>query len=439
VDLLEVDAASRTKVEDTRELLDNVQYAPTRGRYKVYLIDEVHMLSAHSFNALLKTLEEPPPHVKFLLATTDPQKLPATVLSRCLQFNLKRLSIPSITTHLEQLLKTEAVEADTGALRLLARAADGSMRDALSLLDQAIAYGGGAVREAEVRAMLGTIEQAHVIELLRALAEGDGASLLQIVERLSQQLPDYEGLLAELLAYLQQIAIAQTLPDAVDEHLDEREAVLALAERIDAEQVQLFYQIGLIGRRDLRIAPDLRGGLEMVLLRMLAFRPVSVEQPLRAEQPAQTREAAPTQRAKTAAQVPAQVKRPAAVPAKDWRSLVESMQLKGVLRELAMNCALKSNDRNSWKLLLDTSHQQLLSEARQQRLQKSLCEVLQQTVQLDIEVQGSTDNTPAQQQLQEAETRQADAVKAIESDPNVQAIQKVFDATLHRETIRSVD
>ena len=432
VDLLEVDAASRTKVEDTRELLDNVQYAPTRGRYKVYLIDEVHMLSAHSFNALLKTLEEPPPHVKFLLATTDPQKLPATVLSRCLQFNLKRLSIPSIVAHLEQLLKTEAVDADAGALRLLARAADGSMRDALSLLDQAIAYGGGTVHEAEVRAMLGSIEQAHVIEVLRALADGDGATLLQIVERLSQQLPDYEGLLAELLVYLQQIAIAQTLPDAVDEHLDEREAVLALAERMDAEQVQLFYQIGLIGRRDLPMTPDLRGGLEMVLLRMLAFRPLSVGPPV------QTGNMPPDQQMKAPA--PVQTKSPsAAAPAGDWRSLVGSMQLKGVLRELAMNCALKSKEPNSWKLVLDTSHQQLLSETRRQRLEKSLSEVLQKPVRVEIEVQGSTDSTPAQQQQQEAETRQADAVKAIESDPNVQAIQKVFDATLHRETIRSVD
>jgi DNA polymerase-3 subunit gamma/tau len=441
VDLLEVDAASRTKVEDTRELLDNVQYAPTRGRYKVYLIDEVHMLSAHSFNALLKTLEEPPPHVKFLLATTDPQKLPATVLSRCLQFNLKRLSIPSIVGHLEQLLKVEAVETDAGAMRLLARAADGSMRDALSLLDQAIAYGGGAVHETEVRVMLGTIEQVHVIELLRALAGGDGAALLQIVERLSQQLPDYEGLLTELLAYLQQIAIAQTLPDAVDEHLDEREAVLDLAERMDAEEVQLFYQIGLIGRRDLQMAPDLRGGLEMVLLRMLAFRPASAGQSLRAQQPVpvKTRKVPSPEQVKTAARAPAQVKSQAVAPANDWRSLVESMQLKGVLRELAMNCALKSNDHNSWKLVLDTSHQQLLSKARQQRLEQSLCEALQQTVHVEIEVQGSTDDTPARQQLQEAETRQADAVNAIESDPNVKAIQKVFDATLHKETIRSVD
>jgi DNA polymerase-3 subunit gamma/tau len=344
-----------------------------------------------------------------------------------------------IVAHLEQLLRSEAIETDAGALRLLARAADGSMRDALSLLDQAIAYGGGALQETEVRAMLGSIEQAHVVELLRALAGGDGASLLRITERLSQQLPDYEGLLTDLLACLQQIAIAQTLPEAVDEHLDEREAVLELAERMDAEDVQLFYQIGLIGRRDLQLAPDLRGGLEMVLLRMLAFRPVSVEQPRQVEPPVPTRKAPSPEPVTAAARQTLQAKGPAVAPDGDWRSLVESMQLKGVLRELAMNCALKSRDNNNWKLVLDTSHQQLLSKTRQQRLEESLCKVLKQTLHVEIEVQGSADNTPAQQQLQEAETRQADAVNSIESDPNVKAIQKVFDATLHKETIRSVD
>jgi DNA polymerase-3 subunit gamma/tau len=227
----------------------------------------------------------------------------------------------------------------------------------------------------------------------------------------------------------------------VDEHLDEREAVLDLAERMDAEDVQLFYQIGLIGRRDLQMAPDLRGGLEMVLLRMLAFRPASVEQSLRAEQPAplQTRKVPSPEQLKTAARVAAQAQSPAAAPGNDWRSLVERMQLKGVLRELAMNCALRSNAQNNWELVLNTSNQQLLSKERQQRLERSLCEVLQQTVHVEIEVQGSAGNTPAQQQLQEAEMRQADAVNAIESDPNVKAIQKGFDATLHRETIRSVD
>jgi DNA polymerase-3 subunit gamma/tau len=437
VDLIEVDAASRTKVEDTRELLDNVQYAPTRGRYKVYLIDEVHMLSAHSFNALLKTLEEPPPHVKFLLATTDPQKLPATVLSRCLQFNLKRLPLPLIAGHLEQLLGVEDIDTEQAALRLLARAADGSMRDALSLLDQAIAFGGGTVKEADVRAMLGTIHQGHVIDLLRALAGADGAALLGIVEQLSQQAPDYESVLAELLAYLQQLAIAQTLPEAVDENLDEREAVLELAQQMDAEDVQLFYQIGIIGRRDLQLAPDLRGGLEMILLRMLAFRPVSDTQ---RQRPAEAQPAGKAQRSipqQAASPAPAQT----AVAAEDtdWRTLVENMSLKGVLRELAMNCAVKNNDRDRWQLVLDTGHQQLLSKQRQQRLEQALGECLQRTIHLDIELQGGADNTPAQQHRQEQETRQADAVNAIESDPNVKAIQKTFDATLHSESIRPLD
>ena len=442
VDLIEVDAASRTKVEDTRELLDNVQYAPTRARYKVYLIDEVHMLSAHSFNALLKTLEEPPPHVKFLLATTDPQKLPATVLSRCLQFNLKRLSMPLITGHLQHLLDAEKVDTDSGALRLLARAADGSMRDALSLLDQAIAFGAGAVHEAEVRTMLGTIERGQVIELLEALAGADGAGLLSIVDRLSQQAPDYEALLAELLGYLQQIAIAQTLPDAVDEHLDERDKVLELAARMAAEDVQLFYQIGLIGRRDLQLAPDLRGGLEMVLLRMLAFRPAvpgQVEAPAR-HVPAAAEKPAAGGSGTTAATAPQAPAQPLAACADDdWPALIEAMRLKGMLRELAMNCSVQSRQDDCWRLVLDSNHRQLFNKERLQRLEKSLCDCLQVKLRLELDTQQSIDNTPAEQQRRTEEMRQADAVSAITDDPNVKAIQKAFDATLHTESIRPVD
>ncbi len=268
VDLIEVDAASRTKVEDTRELLDNVQYAPSRGRYKVYLIDEVHMLSTHSFNALLKTLEEPPPHVKFLLATTDPQKLPATVLSRCLQFNLKRLQLPLIRDYLAELLVQEKIEFEIPALHLLARAADGSMRDALSLLDQAIAYGSGAVKETDVRAMLGTIEHKYIVQILESLSTADAGQLLAAVQAAAERASDFGSVLNELLSMLQQIAIAQSVPEAVDEDLEARDAVLELAQKMPAEDVQLFYQIGLIGRRDLYLSPEPRGGLEMVLLRM---------------------------------------------------------------------------------------------------------------------------------------------------------------------------
>ncbi len=273
VDLIEVDAASRTKVEDTRELLDNVQYAPTRGRYKVYLIDEVHMLSGHSFNALLKTLEEPPPHVKFLLATTDPQKLPVTVLSRCLQFSLKNMTPERIVGHLEHILSQEQIPCEQAALWQLARCAQGSMRDALSLTDQAIAFGNGCVNEAEVGAMLGTIDQGQVLKMVTALASGNAARILRAVATLAEHSPDYLAILDDMLAMLHRIAIAQAVPDAVDNSQGDREQVVALASSMTAEDVQLYYQIGLVSKKDLPLAPDPRGGFEMAMLRMLAFRP----------------------------------------------------------------------------------------------------------------------------------------------------------------------
>lgn len=276
VDLIEVDAASRTKVEDTRELLENVQYAPTRGRYKVYLIDEVHMLSNSSFNALLKTLEEPPPHVKFLLATTDPQKLPMTILSRCLQFNLKNMNPERIVQHLKFVLEKELVPFEESALWQLGRSADGSMRDAMSLTDQAIAYGSGKITEAEVRAMLGTIDQGAVYEIVDALAALDGPAVLAAVARMSEHAPDYANALAEMLSVLHRVAIAQALPEAVDNSYGDRERIMGLAQKLPSEDIQLFYQTALLGRRDLPLAPDPRAGFEMVLLRMLAFKPQGV-------------------------------------------------------------------------------------------------------------------------------------------------------------------
>ncbi|NNA21406.1 DNA polymerase III subunit gamma/tau [Pseudomonas lundensis] len=273
VDLIEIDAASRTKVEDTRELLDNVQYAPSRGRFKVYLIDEVHMLSSHSFNALLKTLEEPPPYVKFILATTDPQKLPATILSRCLQFSLKNMTPERVVEHLSHVLSVENVPFEDDALWLLGRAADGSMRDAMSLTDQAIAFGEGKVLAADVRAMLGTLDHGQVFDLLHALIQGDAKALLEAVRHLAEQGPDWNGVLSEILNVFHRVAIAQALPEGVDNGHGDRDRVLALAQAMPAEDVQFYYQMGLIGRRDLPLAPDPRGGFEMVLLRMLAFRP----------------------------------------------------------------------------------------------------------------------------------------------------------------------
>ena len=273
VDLIEVDAASRTKVDDTRELLDNVQYAPARGRFKVYLIDEVHMLSKSSFNALLKTLEEPPPHVKFLLATTDPQKLPVTVLSRCLQFNLKRLTPKLIKDRLDFICEAENVDAESGALSMMARAADGSLRDALSLLDQAIAFCGGKVTEEAVGVMLGTIDRQHVSRLLRLLARADAKGLMACVADIDEQFPDYARMLEDLARALQRIAVYQVIgaTDA-DDDVDESE-IAELAGLIAAEDVQLFYQTVILGRRDISLAPDPRSGAEMTLLRMLAFQP----------------------------------------------------------------------------------------------------------------------------------------------------------------------
>ncbi len=276
VDLIEVDAASRTKVEDTRELLENVQYAPTRCRYKVYLIDEVHMLSTSSFNALLKTLEEPPPHVVFLLATTDPQKLPATVLSRCLQFNLKNMSPELIVGHLKSVLEQEMISFEEPALWLLARAAEGSMRDALSLTDQAVAFGNGKLAEAEVRAMLGTVDLSFVYRLLDAVAGQDAAAALDAVEAMSEHAPDFAGTLDELASLLHRVAVAQAVPDAVDNSLGDAEQVQQYASQLTAEDVQLYYQFAVTGKRDLALAPDSRSGMEMALLRMVAFRPAAL-------------------------------------------------------------------------------------------------------------------------------------------------------------------
>ena len=278
VDLIEVDAASRTRVDETRELLDNVPYAPTRGRYKVYLIDEVHMFSSHSFNALLKTLEEPPPHVRFLLATTDPQKVPATVLSRCLQFNLRLMPVPVISDHLAAILAAEGIEYSGAALGQIARAANGSMRDALSLLDQAIAFGEGTVRAADVEGMLGTLSRERLFALVEALADADAQRLMEEVDTLARAASDLEPVLADLLSLLHQVALAQNVPTAVDDSVADVERVRALAARMGQEDVQLYYQIATLGRRDLPWAPDPRSGLEMTLLRMLAFRPAGSEE-----------------------------------------------------------------------------------------------------------------------------------------------------------------
>ena len=285
IDLIEVDAASRTGVDDMRDLLGNVQYAPSRGRFKIYLIDEIHMLSKSSFAALLKTLEEPPPHVKFLFATTDPQKLPITVLSRCLQFNLKNLSAERITEHLKYVLEEEKVPFEEAGLWSLGRAADGSMRDALSLTDQAVGHGGGSITESDVISMLGTIERHFVVDICVAMASQNGEKLLSSVGQMAEQSPDYDAALGDVLSIWHQVAILQTVPEALDRGVSHFDELANLAETVSREDVQLFYQISLLGRKDLPLAPEQRAGFEMVMLRAMAFRPAVNGRPVPLKSP----------------------------------------------------------------------------------------------------------------------------------------------------------
>ena len=447
IDLIEVDAASRTKVEDTRELLENVQYAPTRGRYKVYLIDEVHMLSGHSFNALLKTLEEPPPHVKFLLATTDPQRLPVTILSRCLQFNLKSLTLPQITGQIDTILEQEQVTSEEGAVRQLAFAANGSMRDALSLLDQAIAFGDGSLREDEVRAMLGTIDRDVVYRLLDALVQSDAALLLEEVGKADAFAPDYSALLADVVSVLQRIAIAQTLPDAIDDSFGDRDAVLALAGKLSTEDVQLYYQIGLIGRRDLPLSPEPRGGFEMVMLRMLAFRPAALAHggvPARAslKTPQQSGvSVAQKPSAKSATPTPASANKASGAGAGsstgEWAGIIEALSLKGMAREMSLNCAFHGVDDDIVSLSLDPAHMHLLGKAREEQLEAALCEYYQRKVTVRIAKEGKLESeTPAGQRTREQHERQQQAEQSILQDDNVRAIQDAFDGSVNHDSIR---
>lgn len=433
VDLIEVDAASRTRVDETRELLENVQYTPTRGRYKVYLIDEVHMFSNHSFNALLKTLEEPPPHVKFLLATTDPQKLPVTILSRCLQFNLKRLPLSEIRGYLAQIIEQEKIEADDSSLQELARAADGSMRDALSLLDQAIAFGGGKLVVSDVRAMLGTIERRHLHEMMKALAQKDAATVLSLISDLSEQAPDYESFLEEILSLLQRIAVAQVVPDAIDDSFQDAGEIEMLASMMPAEDVQLFYQIGLIGRRDLPLAPDPQGGLEMVLLRMLAFLPGTAG--LRA-----TVETNSEQRKQPAAVPESPSEKPQAKPVQsansDWESIIETMNLKGMVRQLAENCSLAKRGKGHVQLSLDPAHSQLHNDKLERRLEQALTDFSGGPVKLEILREKLKDETPARRQARTAGERQDAAEKAIAGDEHIKAMQDAFNAEVRPESVR---
>ncbi|MGQ0656623.1 MAG: DNA polymerase III subunit gamma/tau [Chromatiales bacterium] len=430
IDLIEVDAASRTKVDETRELLENVHYAPTRGRYKVYLIDEVQMFSNHSFNALLKTLEEPPPHVKFLLATTDPKKLPVTILSRCLQFNLRRLPAAQIAAHLEKILAAEGVAVDQGSARLLAEAADGSVRDALSLLDQAIAYGGGELREADVRNMLGAIDRRHVFELLGLIADRNAAEVIAHSRRIAEANPDFVAVLGELLSLLQRVAVVQVLGND-GKAIEDNEQILDIACRMSPEDCQLCYQIGLIGRRDLPLAPDPAGGFEMVLLRMLAFRPPSGD--------------VQVANARVTSSAPEATHAASAQPAvgglttggNDWPALIAELGLSGRVKELAAQCVFQGMTDGRFRLALSPTHANLRGVQAEQRLEQAIQARCGEGVRLALSVQevGGTE-TPAQARSREELERERAAAAAIENDPNVVALRESFGAVIESTSPR---
>jgi DNA polymerase-3 subunit gamma/tau len=429
LDLIEVDAASRTKVDDTRDLLDNVQYAPARGRYKVYLIDEVHMLSTHSFNALLKTLEEPPPHVKFLLATTDPQKLPVTVLSRCLQFNLKRLPVAQISERIKQILEVEKVPFEAAGIRLVAQAADGSMRDGLSLLDQLIAFGGGAVSEEGARTMLGTVARDHVARLTELLSTGDARELTAYAQSLEEWAPDYAQVLDEFSALLVRVAMKQVDGQFEGDELYPPELLEKLAKSIAPEDVQLYYQTAIMGRRDLHLAPDPRLGFEMTLVRMLAFRPGGENQTV-----AQNA-AAPAARIAPSSPLPQAVENKAGV-SPEWSTILSALDLQAAARQLASHCVLLGRKGPVVRLALDPRNQLLRTRAQEEKLAQALSRYFGETIRLEFEVTVTSIETPAQAgqraSLEEVEV----AKRALESDPGARALRERFGATLIPDTVR---
>ncbi len=455
VDLIEVDGASRTRVEDTRELLDNVQYAPTIGRFKIYLIDEVHMLSGHSFNALLKTLEEPPPHVKFILATTDPERIPVTVLSRCLRLSLKALASADIVAQLQEIVSHEAIPYEQAALQRIARLGAGSMRDAISLLEQAIAYGNYALNANEVDELFGLSYYRYLPNLLNALASEDMKQCLAIVEEIAGVGADYEKILVSLLQSLHAIALAQALPEesaALAAIAEVDEATIAIKDKLSQEAVQLLYQIGLQGQKDLRLAPDARTGFEMTLLRMVLFKPRSRSEHT-AMAPAAKAALPPALPKASPAAVPSAIipptpaaqPTPVAVPTPaqvapnttlDWLVLGNQLPLSGLSRMLVKHCVLSKWDgRNMW-LTLEESQKTLLSPLRQTQIQEALKSQLGVDVKLTIQLGVVEGTTLMMQEQTQSEERQQQALRSVEEDPVVQSLVSTFDAKV--EDIKAV-
>jgi DNA polymerase-3 subunit gamma/tau len=450
VDLIELDAASNTQVDNMRELLDGAMYAPSSGRFKVYIIDEVHMLSKNAFNAMLKTLEEPPLHVKFILATTDPQKIPVTVLSRCLQFNLKQLPPALIATHLQYVLGQENIPFENAALNLVARAAQGSMRDALSLMDQAIAYSSGQVDEALVRTMLGAIDQGYLFDLLEKVSEGAGAELIAIADDMVMRSVAFDAALQDLASLLHRLALAQSIPGTIADDEPERERILSLAQRFSAEELQLHYQIAIHGRNEIDLAPDEYAGFTMTLLRMLAFAPQlaggvkKTSAPLSKAAPLTTyaTPSAPIEAPKVAEKTPTVIVAP---PVKldesklDWNALLGQLNLSGMAQQLAKHCVLQSFADNQLVLNLAAPQKTTNTKMAFDTLQAALGNYFQRPIKLRVEVgEVGTLATPAAVEKQQQQTRQQQAEMSIKQDPFVREVQEVFGARIIENSIKSI-
>lgn len=416
VDVIEIDAASRTRVEDTRDLLDNVPYAPVRARFKVYIIDEVHMLSNHSFNALLKTLEEPPEHVKFILATTDPQKLPVTVLSRCLQFHLRSLTIEQITQHLADVLQQESIKFEGAALVSIAECANGSMRDALSLLEQVIAFGERNVTAAAAQQILGTAVRAQTLELLEKIILADAKQAIKIVRDLAANNADFNQVLKLLQTLIHQIALVQIVPDGIAATVADSAQLLQLSTQVTALDLQLFYQAALLGVRDLPYAPDIVIGFEMIVLRMLAFQPVTVNDPV------QVIVAKPV--------IPVVPVTPAASVTRNWAEIIPQLNLSGLTKVIAENCNIVSWDEDVITLVLNETQKPLLSPKHSEKIQDALRIYLRTKVKLNLTVGQVSAETPAAQGQRLQQAAQTAAETNIRSDQHIQQLEKTFAARI---------
>ena len=453
VDLIEVDAASNTQVDNMRDLLDNAQYAPTQGQFKIYIIDEVHMLSKSAFNAMLKTLEEPPEHVKFILATTDPQKVPVTVLSRCLQFNLKQMPSASISEYMEKILNEEAINYEINAIYLIAKSANGSMRDALSILDQGIAYCGGTIEEATIKKMLGAIDQSYLFNLVHAVIDQDGHKAIEIAKKMDERNLSFDAALNDLANLIQTISVTQAIPDSLEASYLDRDQVIALTKKISAEQLQLFYQITILGRRDLYLAPDEYAGFTMTILRMLSFTPqdsliAKNSTPAKTEPVNSTNKIETIVKSNDVSSEASEIKKKIEVDHQvdesilkeipafngNWRELVDQLKL-GLVKALAQQSELVSFKNNEIILSIADEHKHLLNETYQKKLELSLSDHFSQRIKLVI-LQKGANNSPLKQKQEERSIIMKDTENSILQDQFVKSLLTEFNAEIIPSSIK---